>query len=253
MNHKHNQHDVNPHSLSSTATSPKPIDMADITTVIFDVGGVLMYIHEFRVTVMKRVLLSRGYDKQQVEDVLAQLPDFEAAYFAQHGNVVDWADEKQWLQTRCQFVAQQIIQASVLSRACDDVTALTDQLFMLSFDSPQYQLFDDTVPTLQRLFPRFSLNVLSNATASLDWSLDLAGIRPYFEHVVISAYEQCEKPDDAIYHKALDRIGVMPSACVFIDDRIENVEAARALGMQAYHLDRSQAMTLSAFADTLLS
>lgn len=228
------------------------LHLAGVTTLIFDVGGVLMYIHEFRITVIKRVLLSQGYDAQQVEDVLAQLPEFDAAYFTQHDNIVDWADEKQWLQARCQFVAQQIIQASVLSRACDDVTTLTDQLFMLSFDSQQYHLFEDTLPTLQRLFPHFSLNVLSNATASLDWALDLAGIRPYFEQVVISAYEQCEKPDAVIYHNTVDGISVTPQACVFIDDRIENVEAARALGMQGYHLDRSQGMTLSAFADVLL-
>ncbi|MGF1688186.1 HAD family hydrolase [Photobacterium japonica] len=219
----------------------------NITTIIFDAGGVLIYIQEYRKSVMQRVLLSRGYDSDRVDDALSRVALFDRDYFQQH-SLVDWQDEKRWLQARCQFVA-----ADVAGQDSEtQVMTLADQLFMLSFDSAQYQLFDDAVSSLQRLAPHFSLNVLSNATASLDWSLDLLGIRPYFDQVVISAYERCEKPAPEIYLTTLARIGKTPQECVFIDDRIENVEAAEALGITGFHLDRQLGMTLTDIVDAMI-
>jgi putative hydrolase of the HAD superfamily len=40
------------------------------------------------------------------------------------------------------------------------------------------------------------------------------------------------KPDPAIYHYTLGQLGVAAGEALFIDDRAENVEAARTLGMQ---------------------
>ena len=45
------------------------------------------------------------------------------------------------------------------------------------------------------------------------------------------------KPDAAIYDEALRRLGVPADAVLFFDDSRANVEAARALGMQAAHVD----------------
>jgi putative hydrolase of the HAD superfamily len=41
------------------------------------------------------------------------------------------------------------------------------------------------------------------------------------------------KPDPAIYRHTLDELGSRPEETLFIDDKRENVEAARALGIQA--------------------
>ena len=41
------------------------------------------------------------------------------------------------------------------------------------------------------------------------------------------------KPHPRIYEKVIEQAGVEPSSCFFIDDLPENIEAARALGMQA--------------------
>lgn len=51
-----------------------------------------------------------------------------------------------------------------------------------------------------------------------------------FRHIVISGEEGCAKPDALIYHRLLQKTGLEASQCLFIDDRLENVEAARALG-----------------------
>ena len=41
------------------------------------------------------------------------------------------------------------------------------------------------------------------------------------------------KPDRAIYEALCTRFGIVPENAVFLDDRPENTEAARAFGMQA--------------------
>ena len=52
-----------------------------------------------------------------------------------------------------------------------------------------------------------------------------------FDDVVDSSVVGLRKPDPPIYHLACERLGVRPEEVVFLDDFVENVEAARALGM----------------------
>jgi 2-haloacid dehalogenase len=55
-----------------------------------------------------------------------------------------------------------------------------------------------------------------------------------FQDIVVSGEEKLLKPDPAIYYLALDRFGLKPQQALFIDDRQVNVEGARAVGMQAH-------------------
>jgi putative hydrolase of the HAD superfamily len=54
-----------------------------------------------------------------------------------------------------------------------------------------------------------------------------------FEFVVDSAFVGTRKPEPEIYAIVLERIGLPPPACVFVDDVDVNVAAARAAGMHA--------------------
>ena len=54
-----------------------------------------------------------------------------------------------------------------------------------------------------------------------------------FDYVCFSAEVHLAKPEAAIFHACLKVVHSRPEECLFIDDRLENVEAARALGMQA--------------------
>ena len=56
-----------------------------------------------------------------------------------------------------------------------------------------------------------------------------------FPVIVDSAWVGMRKPDPAIYHLTLERLGLSPEASLFIDDNELNVEAARELGMRAVH------------------
>jgi epoxide hydrolase-like predicted phosphatase len=53
-----------------------------------------------------------------------------------------------------------------------------------------------------------------------------------FEIIVDSSAVGMRKPDPRIYLLTCERLGVAPEASVFIDDNAENVQAARALGME---------------------
>ncbi|MEC7762946.1 MAG: HAD family phosphatase [Pseudomonadota bacterium] len=54
-----------------------------------------------------------------------------------------------------------------------------------------------------------------------------------FETLIVSGEERMAKPDAAIFELFCERAGVAPEACFFVDDSVKNVEAARAMGMQA--------------------
>ena len=57
-----------------------------------------------------------------------------------------------------------------------------------------------------------------------------------FELVVDSAFVGMRKPDAEIYELTLERLGgPSPEECLFIDDIEANIDAARALGLNAVH------------------
>jgi 2-haloacid dehalogenase len=60
-----------------------------------------------------------------------------------------------------------------------------------------------------------------------------------FRDVLVSGKVRLTKPDAAIYHLALDRFGLQPGSSLFIDDRIENVRGAEALGIRGHHFHDS--------------
>jgi epoxide hydrolase-like predicted phosphatase len=53
-----------------------------------------------------------------------------------------------------------------------------------------------------------------------------------FDAVVISAEVGLRKPEPEIYLFAAERLGVQPPECVFVDDLPQNVDGARAVGME---------------------
>ena len=59
------------------------------------------------------------------------------------------------------------------------------------------------------------------------------GLRQHFKVACSSCYLGLRKPEPAIYRRTLDILGKPPERVLFIDDRAENTEAARAAKMQA--------------------
>jgi putative hydrolase of the HAD superfamily len=71
------------------------------------------------------------------------------------------------------------------------------------------------------------------------FSTAYADLLGHFRHVFLSSSIGLRKPDAAAYDHVVTAIGVPASRIVFFDDLIENIEAARAHGLQAIHVRSS--------------
>jgi len=58
-----------------------------------------------------------------------------------------------------------------------------------------------------------------------------------FRDILVSGEVRLIKPDPAIYALALDRFGLAPGEALFIDDRLDNVEAAERAGFVAHRFE----------------
>ena len=84
---------------------------------------------------------------------------------------------------------------------------------------------------IQKLHGHYRLAVLSNAPPGLSQWLADWRILDFFDLVFCSGDEGVVKPDAMPFEVTLERLGVQPGEAVFIDDTMENVEAARKLGL----------------------
>lgn len=57
-----------------------------------------------------------------------------------------------------------------------------------------------------------------------------------FDGKIISGRDFLIKPDPAIYELAISRFDLIPQETLFIDDRLDNIEAAQNLNFQTIHL-----------------
>lgn len=70
--------------------------------------------------------------------------------------------------------------------------------------------------------------------------------------IVDSSAEGVRKPDPAIFHLALERLGgIAPEASVFLDDAPGNITAAQALGIHAILVEDDPTAALGELADAL--
>lgn len=49
---------------------------------------------------------------------------------------------------------------------------------------------------------------------------------------IISSEEKTIKPEPEIYHRLFDKFNLKPEECIFTDDRVENIEGGRRVGME---------------------
>jgi putative hydrolase of the HAD superfamily len=59
----------------------------------------------------------------------------------------------------------------------------------------------------------------------------------YFEIISDATYTGILKPDPRAYEMCLAALDLRPSACVFVDDQLKNIEGARAMGLPCVHFD----------------
>lgn len=97
--------------------------------------------------------------------------------------------------------------------------------------------YDETIEIARELKQAgWSLYLLSNFSAEkFELIRDQHSFLSLFDDMIISGEHRLIKPDPAIFEFTLERIGRQAHECLFIDDSLPNVEAARSLGFKAIH------------------
>jgi putative hydrolase of the HAD superfamily len=75
------------------------------------------------------------------------------------------------------------------------------------------------------------LALLSNAPSSFGRLVERQPWARHFRHLVFSGDLKIAKPDPEIWTALADRLGVPPGDCVFLDDRLVNIEGAARAGL----------------------
>ena len=103
-----------------------------------------------------------------------------------------------------------------------------------------FVVFPDVEPALAALRTLgVTLGVVSNFNAMLDDYLEDLNLRRWFSVVVSSANVGVTKPDPAIFHAALERLGAKPEHAVYVGDDVRNdYHGARRAGLRAVLLNR---------------
>jgi putative hydrolase of the HAD superfamily len=85
-----------------------------------------------------------------------------------------------------------------------------------------------------------SLN--NEARETHEFRTEKFGLRQYLEFTFTSCYMGIRKPDPKIYRRTLGILGRPAERSLFIDDRLENIAAAAAVGMKAIRFTGADAL-----------
>jgi putative hydrolase of the HAD superfamily len=197
--------------------------------IIFDVGGTLLHVtHDPQDRALQRVAHLGA----------VSLPAFRAAL---NETIADWrraggeAAHEDLPETWVRHYARALASAR-FSGDCAAAAHLIEDAFLLD----GWEVFGDAIPLLQLLRARgIPLGVVSNWPATLEATLEKAGLRSYFSVVIGSGRVGYAKPHPEIFRIAAKQLGREPARLLHVGDSVEHdVVAARLAGLNAILLDR---------------
>ena len=121
-------------------------------------------------------------------------------------------------------------------------------------DFPLYRL-----EFLQMLSQKYRLFLLSNTDSiHIERFQHKAGISFYrdfyqcFEKVYFSFELGMRKPDPAIFEFLIKEHNLLPKNTLFVDDNLQNIESAKKLGLQVWHLQKGEEDVKDLFANKVI-
>lgn len=198
--------------LLSYLTLFLPVPASAITTVIFDLGGVLI---DWNPRYLYRSLFA---DEQAMETFLSAVAT--PAWNEEQDAGRPLAEATAWLIEQHPEHRQLIEQyygrwPEMLGGAIPGTVELLTEV---------------------RATGRYHLYALTNWSAeTFPVALEQFAFLHWFEGIVVSGAEKTRKPFPDIYRILLTRYHIAPGQAVFIDDNAHNIEAAQATGLHTIH------------------
>ncbi len=186
-----------------------------ITTILFDVGGVLI-----------RPLNQPEADRRH--DTLATLLGYEdrgAMFYRFFGG-------PEWMATRIGQMTWDDMWAVILAEHGLKEPEAQQQFVTEMFDGEGVS--DEMRQLVEGLHGRYQLAILSNAADTLENTLQRLDITRHFNPIVNSHRIGAAKPDEAAFTITLDKLNAQPEQVYFIDDREVNITMAKAMGIQSH-------------------
>lgn len=82
-------------------------------------------------------------------------------------------------------------------------------------------LFPDAMEVLKYLQTKYKLHLITNGFAEVQWvKVENSGLRPFFEHIIISEEVGTQKPNKEIFEIAMQRATAIPDQCIMIGDNL---------------------------------
>jgi putative hydrolase of the HAD superfamily len=191
--------------------------MATITTILWDVGG---------------VLLTNGWDRKGRAAVLSQF-GLDRDTFEERHEMSNDAWEKGLI------TVEEYLRKTVFYEARD----FSPSDFLEAMKAQSQVLPDSALGILANLAASDSLflGMVNNEARELnDYRFDKFNLRQYFKIFVSSCYVGLRKPHPEIFKMALDVIQVSADSVVFVDDRSGNVDAANSIGIHGIRYQGSE-------------
>jgi putative hydrolase of the HAD superfamily len=181
--------------------------LAQISTIFWDVGG---------------VLLTDAWDRSQRKLALEQFKLDEQEFSDRHEAMVSPLERgkigfdeylNRTIFYRPRPFAREVFKDYVfsLSQPHRDVIALAEELVRTS---------------------RYLMGTINNESRELNlYRIHTFGLREIFSVFVSSCFVGLRKPEESIYQLALELTQKTPAECCFIDDRVANLELPGKMGM----------------------
>ncbi len=102
-------------------------------------------------------------------------------------------------------------------------------------------IYDGREALVGQLAKQYDLALLSNTNAVhfAHFAKESQGVFSQLQHLFLSYEMGMRKPNDDIYLTALEQMGWKASETLFVDDSIQNIEAAQSLGIQTFWVEQA--------------
>jgi len=148
-------------------------------------------------------------------------------------------DDRSWWE---ELVRRTFQNASSTAPEMNRMTLIFDDLYEHYAYAAAWQLFEDTVPTLEQLRSNgCRLLVLSNFDKRLRNILEGLEIGHFFDSVIVSSEVGAWKPDPRMFRAALQACGLTPEECLHVGDDVRcDEEGAKAMGIPSLLVKRPE-------------